>query len=401
MTDTTMHRTSTATADRMSRTAAPAAPIVPAVERDDLLALARPSDEIWVTLLMSTRAGDRNHAEITLRNLIRSASTTMREADVPEATIAAVVRQLSQTDGEPDRHRSDGLGLALFATEDRKMVIRVPGTLPDVATVGNRGFVGPLVSAVLGCRHTVILALNGEEVQLFHLTPAGIDELPIEGSPIAPFATMPRQRRQLHAFVAGSGNSAHAVFSGSGTEADVGEKSALRRYFRQVDDAVQEMVGSEQSLLILAGVEETMALYREVSTYPYLLSDGISGAVRGMTLRELHDHAWRICEAAVRRSAAGPLARLRALLGTGRTMDEPAHVAAAAQAGRIDSLLLSNDPGVWTPADGRRALDLGGSGFPVNLDTAAVGTLQHGGSLYAVPQRELPSRSPVAAILRY
>jgi hypothetical protein len=285
------------------------------------------------------------------------------------------------------------------------LTIRVPGTLPEVAAVGDRGFVGPLVPAALGHRDAVILALSGEEVQLFQVTAADIDELPLEGLPIATLATMPRQRRQLHAFVAdranGGKSTVHTVFHGSGAEADVGDRPALRRYFRAVDDAMQEMLADQQPLLILAGVAETQALYREESTYPHLLAEGITGAVRGMTMRELHDRAWGICEAALRRSAAGPLARLRALLGTGRTIDEPAHVAAAAQAGRIDTLLISSDPAVWRPANGSRGLDLAGSSFPVNLDTAAVGTLRHGGSVYAVPQDELPSRSPVAAIVRY
>jgi hypothetical protein len=396
-----MQLSAATTASRRPVTAGATDRALTAVDRDALLALASPNCQVWVSLLMTTRPGNRTHDDITLRNLVRAATAALREADVPENTAKTVLRRLSRNADGPDWRRSNGQGLALFASPERTVTVRVPGTLPDVAAVGDRAFVGPLVSAVLGHRHTVILALSGDEVQLFQVTADGINELPLEGLPLATLATLPRPRRQLHAFVADRGNGgAHAVFYGSGTETNVAEKTALRRYFRHVDDAMQATFGGQQSLLILAGVAETQALYREVSTYPQLLDEGITGAVRGMTLRDLHDRAWAICEAAVQQSAAEPLTLLRALVGTGRTMDEPAHVAAAAQAGRIDTLFLSQDPKVWRPADGGRALDLAGSGFPVNLDTAAVGTLQSGGSVYAVRQSELPSRSPVAAIIR-
>jgi hypothetical protein len=78
-------------------------------------------------------------------------------------------------------------------------------------------------------------------------------------------------------------------------------------------------------------------------------------------------------------------------------------VLAAAEQGRIDTLLISTDAS-WGQ-DGAAETPLIFLGHPPclgeQLDLAAIATLQRGGAVFAVPSRRMPEAGPVAATLRY
>jgi hypothetical protein len=74
-------------------------------------------------------------------------------------------------------------------------------------------------------------------------------------------------------------------------------------------------------------------------------------------------------------------------------------VLTAAEAGRIDVLFVPTGPhesaGV-SSADERKGL---GGGDPI--EQAVVGTILNAGTVYAIPDHEMPNRAPVAALFRY
>jgi hypothetical protein len=91
------------------------------------------------------------------------------------------------------------------------------------------------------------------------------------------------------------------------------------------------------------------------------------------------------------------------LHGTGRTGDETADVLGAAQQGRVETLFLSTDAPEWrSSSDDGPLVRLADTTSPgERLDRAAMATLRHGGTVYAVPAPRMPSINPVAATLRY
>jgi hypothetical protein len=189
--------------------------------------------------------------------------------------------------------------------------------------------------------------LSGEELRLYEVTRSSIEEIPLAGLPLAPLTTMPRERRQLHAFVTNSAPRAgHAVFHGGGGEADVGNKPAIVRYFQRVDEALQQTLAPDHPPLILAGVGYIQALYRTVNTYPHLVGEGLTGAFIGMPDREIQARAWDLAEPMLQRPVTQAMARFDDLAGTGQTLTEIVAIAQAARDGRVDVVL-----GIWRSRD--------------------------------------------------
>jgi hypothetical protein len=146
-------------------------------------------------------------------------------------------------------------------------------------------------------------------------------------------------------------------------------------------------------------------MYHDVNTYPHLLEAGISGSPDRTATEELHTRAWALVEPLFARERDSAAAAYREALGTGRASDSLEDVLTAAEAGRIDVLfvptgadVLSVSPAsaVVSHADGRR--ELGGAD---PIEQAVVGTILNAGTVYAVPEREMPDRAPVAALFRY
>jgi hypothetical protein len=182
-----------------------------------------------------------------------------------------------------------------------------------------------------------------------------------------------------------------------------------RRFLRAVERAVAGRLSHEGAPLVLAGVRNVLAQYREVGTYPHLVPISLTGSPDHASPESLCERALDVLRGQrdAERGAVG--ARYRGLAGTGRTAATLALVLAAAAGGQVETLFL--DPAVdrW----GRDGT--GGIGTPAPhpqpepgdeelLDYAARHTLRTGGHVQVMPDdlRSAPEIGDgVAAILRY
>jgi len=95
------------------------------------------------------------------------------------------------------------------------------------------------------------------------------------------------------------------------------------------------------------------------------------------------------------------------LISTEQATDKVGKIVAAAFNGRVDKLFLSVDAQVWgnfDPETEKVTQNADRQSQQSNLallDFAAMKTLQNGGAVYTLPQDEMPTDSPVAAVFRY
>lgn len=369
-----------------------------------LTELAERSRGVNVSIFMPLSPdGHRRQDRIRLRNLLRRAEQALRERGVDPAERFDVVGRLHTAAVDSlgyDAYASRGR--AVFAGAGGEVAVPLPEPLPDLVAVGQRYLVGPLLSTMSLPGRAFVLALSGEDVRLFQVTATGISEVALAALPLGPLATAPpRRRRDLNAFVADRGGAgSRAVFHGS-SDPDADMSARVLRYFRQVDAAVRQMLRREGAPLILAGVGYTQTLYRQVSSYPGLLADGIPGAIRDLPMATIQRRAWELAMPVLLRPAHEAVARWRDLRGTGLTIEGRASVAEAAAHGRVDTLLLTGAGSTWRPDHYVGVVDPDDPGDPTaQLDAAVVDTVKNGGLVYAVPAEVAPELC-TAAVLRY
>ena len=63
----------------------------------------------------------------------------------------------------------------------------------------------PLLPLLIGGGHSYVMAISQDEIRLFEGTRFSLDELALDGLPLAMWLTMPRRRPQVQAFLADRG----------------------------------------------------------------------------------------------------------------------------------------------------------------------------------------------------
>jgi hypothetical protein len=195
------------------------------------------------------------------------------------------------------------------------------------------------------------------------------------------------------------------MFHGHGVGTD-DRKDEILRYFRKVDRGLTGILPDVEVPLVLAGVDFLLPIFREASSYRWLLEEAVRGNPDELKAEDLHEKALEVVLPELERGAREAARRYRELAGKGLTAAGVREVVPAAAYGRVETLFAAVDekrPGAFDRQAGR--VSVGGGEDPAAgdlLDLAAAETIRHGGRVYAVERAEMPdAHAAAAAILRY
>lgn len=373
--------------------------------------VARDADEPHISLFIPTHAygADATTDPIRWKNVVTRVEQTLGEQGMPAAEIAELLAPAMQLrdDHLAWRHMSDGL--AMFIRPGWHRMFRVPVGVPEVATIGDRFVIGPLLRIVTGDGHFLVLAVSQRRVRLLEGSMQRVEELEIADVPTALEDVMeaPDSRSNTMTFPVSSGSrgGGTAVFYGHGTADDDFKQNQVRDFLRKVADGLQDYLTGQTLPMVLVGLDEVVSSYREVNSYPYVLDDEVRHNADDLSAEGLHAAAWPLVEATLAAERAAAVERFSNQHGTGLAVDNPAKIEEAARHGRVDTLFLASEPWCWEQrGNDATVVQLGNDEDFAHcelLDRAAVDTMAGRGQLYAVPAAEVPGGGDVAAILRY
>jgi hypothetical protein len=195
-----------------------------------------------------------------------------------------------------------------------------------------------------------------------------------------------------------------SVFHGQGGVRD-SHKDELAQYFRLIDAALAPVLADEQAPLVLAGVDYLLPIYRKVCRYPHLAAVELPGNFEHLGVKQIHGQVWPLIKPVLGEARQLAADKYRRLAGTGKTTDDIRQALPAAFAGQIETLFVPAQRQVWGVCDPQgQVADVHGEqqrGDDDLLDTAAVQTLLHRGSVYVVDKQEIPSTEELAAVYRF
>jgi hypothetical protein len=306
-------------------------------------------------------------------------------------------------------HQSEGL--AIFAAPELFRVYRLPLAFEELLVVDERLHVTPLLPLFSGDGRFLVLALSLKGVHLlrgthYTLRPIALSDVPSSLEDALKYDEFAKQA-QFHPGVPGRSGERGAIFHGQGARDDRVVKEEILRYFQQVDHGVHSVLHRERAPLLLAGVAYLLPIYRDVNTYPHLVEEGIPGNPDDLQPSELHARAWAIVAPRFAREREAAVEHYRQLTGTQPALASSylRAIVPAADAGRVDTLFVASGQRQWgtfDPVSG--ALTLHDAAEPHDselLDLAAIQTILHGGTVYALAPEQMPETAPLAAIFRY
>jgi hypothetical protein len=297
-------------------------------------------------------------------------------------------------------------GLAVLAGPDGTTAIRLSEPCGALAVVSDRFHLKPLVAALGRRVEFDVLAMSRHSVRFVDVTGSRAVETEIPGLP----TSMPEALRwddrepqlQSHSGGRSGGGQVAAAFHGQGGSTDT-RVADLDRYLHLIDHAVADHRSGSTRPLVLAGVDEIVAVYRKLTRCAHVLDGHVAGNPDQLRPEELADRARRFVPPAAAESER--TARDSFLAGTAATVRTVEQAVIAAAAGQVASIFVPADREYWGRyRPGRRVLeehDVRGPGDHDLADVAAAETMRHGGLAFVVPANDIPGGGTAAATLRY
>ncbi len=363
-----------------------------------------------ISLFMPTHRAGRELEQdpIRLRNLLREVEQRLQDKGLRSPDVREMLKPAQRLLQEPGFWRNQSDGLAIFFTSEAFHYYRLPLPFEELVVISNRFNLKPLLPFFASDGHFYILALSQNQIRLLEGTRYTVDEIDLESMPqsIAKALQFERFDKQIQ-FHTGSSSARTGDRAGGfhGHDPSDENKHRILRWFHKIDTELPSVLVGQQSPLVLAGVDYLFPLYKEASSYPHLVAEGIPGSPEALRPEELHAQAWPLVQPLFRQAQEQASARYNQLAGTGQTTTAVEEAVLAAHHGRVEVLFVALGVQVWG------AIDLTTNTVHVHeehepndedlLDLAAIQTILNGGIVYAVEPEQVPDHALLAAVFRY
>lgn len=380
--------------------------------RDDLELLAHHQEEPCVSVFAPLRRGgpEKKQNAIRLKNMLRKVEKQLDEAGLRSAEQEDLL--------EPARELMDGMrawkqdsdGLAVFISPELFRYYRLPSRFEELAVVSDQFHIKPLLPLLTGDGRFFVLALSQKDVRLLQCTHHSLREIELRDVPTSLEDALQfdydEEHLQLHSGVPARGRKGGAVFHAQADDSDKAvHKKNVRIFLEQLQNGVSDVLSGQKAPLVLAGVPDIRSLYREVNHYGNLMEDGIEGNPDRVKSAELQQKAWEIVRPHFEEVKEQAIAAYHRFAGTDRASDDLDEVLEAASQGRVEILLTDLERHEWGRYDPDRGLVYlhyrQESGDEDLLDWAAVHTLLHEGTVFALETEKMPDGAEVGAVYRY
>jgi hypothetical protein len=305
------------------------------------------------------------------------------------------------------------LGIAVFLSHHHFRIYRLGDVLEEKLSISRRYLIRPLVPILKMNAHGFVLALSTKKVNLYEVSEQGIFRVAVPGLPenmekTLNYSSVDRGQ-QTHSGASTRQGKHSQVYHGQGGESD-SHKEDLRHFFREVDEAVCARLGDSKSPLILACVDASEPLYRQIQAYSELQKEHISGNVDYLGLDELRKKALPILQSEFETKREAQAHTIREHLNTSVASDKISEVIQASYQGRIRVLFFDKqvtiegrfDPTLQLPVAHAEGAMIEFSPYNTDLVESAIEqTIRHRGDVYSVSKLEMPGSGPLAALFRY
>ena len=296
-------------------------------------------------------------------------------------------------------HLSDGL--AIFIGKNHFKYYLAPVHFNSLVYVKNHFYLRPLMPLLNTDDRFFILALSQGQVRFFEgrqysITPVKIKDLVPANFDEAMAYEDPDKTLQAH----------QDIYHGHGLHKD--QKGwQLEQYCRMVDDGLMKMLHDEDAPMIIAGVDELVAVFKSVSKYGNIAGPNVSGNVENDDPTLLHEKAWNLMKDHFNEKRNKEKETFEAALAEEKASSSILEIVPNAINGKIKTLILAKDaPVLWgdySEKDNLATIHENQHPHSVCLyNLAAIKTFEQGGKvIHIAPEKSTVFSKQANAIYRY
>lgn len=336
---------------------------------DEWRGLSEHSGQRCVSIYMPiVRAGRETRQNATrFKNCLAEVDRGLAARGVERSEINAALASLSELleDDGIAGHHAEGLAVFMEGTAIQRWAV-TPLRLPQLIVVSRRFQLTPLLPLVLGDGLFYVVVISQSEVRLTECTRDGFIEIPLEQLPhgreiIDRYIEEDKglQAQSVPGAAPSRGRQA-VMYHGQGAP-DLNDKARIFEYFRKVDEALREVIGSDRGApVVFAGVEYLFPIYQQANRSLDLLPEIVRGnfdEVRA-DLAGIHAAAWKLVEHRFVANLETELSLVREAIAKRQGSSDIGEIIQAGAAGLIEHLAVNpaiQQWGVFNEETGRIA----------------------------------------------
>lgn len=372
---------------------------------DDLRTLIAHDGAPCISIYLPTHRGGGPDDKQRYAGLVRSARDQLA-TEYSSSKIEALCGPLdARVKDELWSHTLEGL--AIFRSKDVDAYYRLPIDVGELCVVADSFHIRPLLRFLQSNERYFLLNLSQGRTSFFKGSAHGLGAIDLATMPrsLAEAIGVETRERALTSHAGSGGRSQAPIFHGNGRE-ETARDEELNQFLRAIDRALWEVLRDETAPLVVASTPKVAAAYQSISRYPHLLHEHVAGSFAHASLGELHARAWPLVQRHAETRLADASQRYGNMIPRERALDDLATIARYAVQGRVRDLLVDREARLWGRMDrATGAIDLHGAQVDAHdddvIDDVAEAVILRGGDVLTLPRKDMPSKSPVAATLRW
>lgn len=282
-------------------------------------------------------------------------------------------------------------GVAIYHTESFTGVVKIPTAVADLVVAADSFHLKPVLRAAQLRRTYYVLAFRKKYADLILVT---ADE------------TKKVERIELHFInerpTGGEVPSRRWLKEGL----KVRRQKDLRIAMETLNRQLESYLHGDRSPLLLAGPHHLQEAFRDSCSYQHLLERGMVGHIEDIDIKALGQLSTTIMEPYFAEIDMQALANFRKADAAGLGSTSLRQIAESAARGQVQSLLIAEDRQVWGHLDREngtiRVVEHRSDATADDLlDDIAEIVLLKGGKVTVLPSSEMPSKQPIAAVMRW
>lgn len=363
----------------------------------------RESPCVSIYLSIPVSGEPSRQAQIRLKNAIKESQILLSDYGIDEKTTDNMIKPLRELATSIAFMDEISSTLAVFLSPGWVKYYWLPIDTSEMVNVAERFHLKPLLGLFSGSEQYYLLALSQKKVRLFKGSRYALTEFRNTGLPDGlKDALNYEEREKTLQRVTGRGGT--GMSPGHGAGYDLVEEE-LEQYARVIDKGLSSLLRGQKAPLLIAAVEEEIALFRKISSYPLILEKGIAGNPDELSNHDLHKLSWEIMGPYFQDEWRKVLHQFGELEGSGLTDTDILKILPAARTGRVQSVFVARDIQKWGIFDlDDHSMEIHNAKNPGDqdlLDLAAYLTLMNGGDVYVLEPGSIPGNSTIAVIYRY
>lgn len=375
--------------------------------------LINTENDICISMYFPTfKAGaDIKQNSIRFKQRIREAEDKLYNLKLTKDEVELILKPASNLVDETKFWQNQDESLAIFIEGENIQYFPLPYEVKEKTILGTRFFTKPLLSLITGDEEYFILAISQNENRLFKASKQNIEQIEMKDAPKSVESMKqdddPKSGLPIRIASPEAGNALvyNNTTQGQAPENDFNRKE-MTRYFRAIDESL-EKYKKKNTPLILAGVEYLIPIFREKSKYPNILDDYIRGNPEILDAKDLHKQSWQMIEdkfIKIQELAEEKYLQYKGQ-NNGLASNSLSKILTQAYKGQIETLFISEDLEKWGKfmPEKEKVQIFNDEKFDSEDLVGLAMELTHsrGGTVYSVPQEEIPDNEEIAAVLRY